>query len=67
MAKIPQDRNLHLVAAVIFGIVTLVHAIRLAANLPLTVGTWRAPLWLSWLGVVVAGYLSVLFWKTAHR
>lgn len=65
--KQASDYNLHLVAATIFGIVAIVHAIRLAANLPLTLGSWRAPLWMSWIAVIVAGYLAVLFWKSAHR
>lgn len=47
------------VAAVIFGIVALGHAARLALSVPIQVGSTAIPLWASWLGLVVAGALCV--------
>jgi len=61
-----QDRQLHLIASVIFGVVAFVHIIRLAGGLPLRLGDWMAPMWLSWVAVVALGYLAIKFWKTAH-
>lgn len=60
-----QHKNIHLIAATIFGIVAIVHAIRLAYGWPLVIADWSAPMWLSWLAVFLAGSLSVLLWKSA--
>ena len=61
-----KHKILHLVASTVFAIVTLVHAIRLGYMFPLVIAGWEAPILLSWIGVFLAGTLSVLFWKTAH-
>lgn len=45
------------VATVVFGIVALGHAARLAWSWPVLVGTLVIPFWLSWLGLIVAGAL----------
>jgi len=47
------------VAAAIFGIVALGHAARLALALPVQIGTMALPVWISWLGLVVAGSLCL--------
>lgn len=47
------------VAAVIFGIVALGHAARLVLALPVLLGTTPVPVWLSWVGLIVAGALCV--------
>jgi hypothetical protein len=64
MAK-KGEKTLHFVAATIFTIVTFVHSLRLAFGWPLVLGTWQAPLWLSWFAVFLAGTLAVLMWKFA--
>jgi len=47
-------------SALIFGIVALVHLWRAVAGIPVHVGESLFPMWLSWGGAVVAGFLS--FW-----
>lgn len=46
------------VAGVVLGLAALVHFVRVIMNLPLKLGNWEAPIWLSALAVIVAGYLS---------
>jgi len=58
-----QHRALHAIAALVFGIVALVHAWRLLYSVPLTIGTWSAPFWLSWLAVIIAGALAIILWR----
>ena len=64
MAK-KNDKSLHFVAATIFTIVAFVHSLRLAFGWPLIIGSWTAPMWLSWFGVFLAGSLAVLMWRFA--
>lgn len=46
-------------AAIIFGIVAVVHLIRLLMGFQVVIGTWSAPLWVSGAAVVVSGGLAV--------
>lgn len=61
-----QHKAVHAVAATVFTIVTLVHVLRLSYGWPVVIGSWAAPLWLSWIGVFLAGSLAVLLWKHAR-
>lgn len=45
------------VAAMVFGVVALAHAVRLALALPITVGAVFIPFWASWLGLFASGAL----------
>lgn len=54
----PSERVLLVIAGFIFLIVALVHLARLLFGWTLLLGTVLVPLWLSWAGVLVAGYLS---------
>jgi hypothetical protein len=46
------------ISSVIFGLAAIAHLARLIYHLPIRVGDWTVPLWLSWAGVPVAGILS---------
>ena len=46
------------VAGLIFAIVAIVHAMRLAFRWEAMIGGWVVPMWVSWVGVIVAGYLA---------
>lgn len=62
-----SDNNVHMVAATIFTIVAFVHSLRLAFGWPLTLGTWVAPFWVSWLAVFITASLAVLLWKNLNH
>jgi hypothetical protein len=46
------------VSGTIFGVVTLVHLARLLAGWTVHIGAFEVPMWFSWAGLVVAGYLA---------
>jgi hypothetical protein len=46
------------IAGVIFAIVALCHLLRIVMGWPLVIADWTVPMWLSWIGLVVAGALS---------
>jgi len=47
------------VSGTIFTIVALGHLYRALRGLPVTIGTTAAPVWISWVAVVVAGGLAI--------
>jgi predicted permease len=63
----PSERVLLKIAGMVFLVVCLVHLLRLAFGWTLVVGTATIPLWLSWLGVLIAGYLSYSSFHFARR
>ncbi|MGB8326867.1 MAG: hypothetical protein WCE48_04740 [Steroidobacteraceae bacterium] len=54
------------VAAIVFGIIALAHAARLAMALPVEVGTVSVPVWASWVALLVTGALSVWGFRSRH-
>jgi hypothetical protein len=62
-----KQRNtaFRLVAATIFAVVALAHAARLVWAVPVVVGGMSVPLSVSWVGLVLAGILSL--WGFGNR
>ena len=50
-------------AIFVFAVVALAHILRLAFNVPVTIGTWNVPMWSSLLGAIFAGGLAVALWR----
>jgi len=46
------------IAAVIFALVALLHLLRLVMGWSVVIDSWTVPMWVSWVGLVVAGGLS---------
>ena len=61
-----MDKNQSLqLAAVIFGIIALLHLLRSILSWPARIADFDLPLWLSYIAVVVAGYLSWHMWNAS--
>jgi len=59
-----EKKNLFLLSAVVFGIVSLTHLLRIVLGWSIVVNGWNAvPVWLSWLAFVLTGYLSYSFFN----
>ena len=56
-----------LISGVIFGLVAVLHLLRVVNGWSLVVGTWSAPMWASWAGTVVPAVLSVWACRLAAR
>lgn len=63
----PRERTLMYIAGIIFLAIALIHLARLAFGVSILLGDFSVPLWLSWLGVVIAGYLSYASFHFAGR
>ena len=53
-------RTFFTVAGSIFTLVALAHLLRIYMGWPIVIGNWAVPMWLSWIGFIVAGSLSYL-------
>jgi len=63
MAKKGDTKSYIITTKVVFVIVALLHLLRAINNLPLIIGTWEFPVWLSWVAFIFAGALSVWAFK----
>jgi hypothetical protein len=55
------------VSAVVFAVVAIAHLVRAVQGMPVVIGTWPAPMAISWLAVVVAGGLASWGLRLAAR
>jgi len=55
------------VTGAVFGVMALVHVIRLILNWPAQVAGWVVPIWLSWVAILVAGALCVWAFRLVGR
>jgi len=62
-----DQRTFNVVAGVIFAVVALLHLLRIYMSWPIVIGSWTAPMWVSWIGLVVAGSLSYFGFSLAAR
>ena len=53
-----SQRKFFLIVGTILGIVSILHLLRLLFGFEVVLGGWVAPYWLSWVGTIIAGYLS---------
>lgn len=60
-----SGRTYFVVASILFTVVALAHLARLVFSLPVVIGTWSAPLWISWGGLIVTGALAAWGFKLA--
>ena len=53
-----DQKQFSLTAGVIFALVALVHLVRIVLGWPISIDDWAAPMWISWIAVIVAAALS---------
>jgi len=50
-------------AIILFSLVALTHLLRILNSMPITVGDWDVPQWVSLIGILVPGLIAALLWK----
>jgi hypothetical protein len=61
-------KNLGLrVATAIFGLVALVHLLRLFLGFQVVIGSWSVPLWVSGVAAIAAGALAVWLFRLSRE
>jgi hypothetical protein len=61
------DKTYFLLSGVIFCLVALLHAIRVINGYELVIGPWNAPMFVSWIGTIGPGLLSVWAFALARK
>lgn len=55
-----MNQNAYLtVTGALFAIIAVLHALRLVLGWGVHIGTVEVPMWISWAGLLIAGYLAV--------
>jgi hypothetical protein len=54
------------VASVIFGIFFLGHLLRLVNHASVMIGSHSIPMWVSLVGLIIAGLLSIWMWRLSN-
>jgi hypothetical protein len=62
-----DQKTYSIVAGVIFAAVALLHLVRIYMDWPVMIGGWSVPMWVSWIGLVVAGGLAFFGLRLAER
>jgi len=62
-----NQKTFTILASVIFALVALFHVLRIFLGWPAVIAGWTVPMWLSWIGLVVAGGLSCFGINLAMR
>lgn len=58
-----NQRQFSFVASVIFLAIFVLHALRLFFSWEAVIGGWMVPVWVSWIALVVTGYLAYTGFK----
>jgi hypothetical protein len=62
-----DQKSFFVLAGLIFALVAVGHLLRIYMDWSVVIGSWTAPMWLSWIAVVVAGGLSFFGLRLATR
>jgi hypothetical protein len=60
------QRTFALITATLFSVIALLHAIRLLRAWQVAIDGAVVPVWISWIGLVIAGYLAYQGFKLAR-
>lgn len=61
------QRTFSLATAVLFPVIALLHAVRLLRGWQVTIEGAVVPLWVSWIGLVIAAYLAYQGFRLARK
>jgi hypothetical protein len=53
-----DQKQFSIAAGVIFAVVALFHFVRIYMGWPVIIGDWAVPIWVSWIGLFIAGGLA---------
>lgn len=53
-----SQKAFSLIAGLVFSLVAVGHLLRLVYESPVHIAGWTVPMWVSWPGVLVAGFLG---------
>lgn len=60
------QRTFSLITATLFSVIALLHAVRILHGWQVTIGGGVVPIWVSWIGLVIAAYLAYQGFRLAR-
>lgn len=54
-------------AVILFILVAFAHLLRVLYGIPVTVGDWIVPQWVSLVGIVVPGGVAAMLWRESSQ
>ena len=61
------QKTFSVVAGVVFAVVAVLHLLRIYMNWPVVIADWSVPMWVSWVGLIVAGGLAFFGLRLSAR
>ena len=61
------EKTFSTLAAAIFAVVAVLHLVRILIGWSIVVDGWTVPMWVSWVGLIIAGALSYYGARLAMR
>jgi hypothetical protein len=55
------------IAGTIFGIVAIVHLLRIITGVPVLIGGRSLPIWVNWFGLGATGFLCLWLWMMSIK
>jgi hypothetical protein len=62
-----SQKTFSFTAGVVFLLVAILHVLRIALGWHVIVNVWTIPMWVSWIGVFIAGFLAFTGFTLASR
>jgi len=62
-----NSRTYLVISGTVFGIVAVLHLLRVVNGWAMVLGPWSVPIWVSWLGTLVPAVLCVWAFRLASR
>ncbi len=54
-----SQKSYSLIAGLVFCLVAVGHLLRIVYSAPVHIADWTVPMWVSWPGLLVAGFLGI--------
>jgi len=51
------------IAGTIFGVVAIIHLLRIITSVPVLINGWSLPVWVNWMGLVATVFLCIWLWR----
>ncbi len=61
-----NPKTFAMTAALVFGVIVILHVLRIIFGWEATIGGWDVPLWISGVALFVFGYLSYIAFKLSR-
>ena len=58
-----KQKTFTLTTGIVFSIIAVLHVLRLLLGWEAVIGGWDVPLWVSWIALLLSGYLAYSAFK----